>query len=161
MMSVTPAETLRPTLPSVAGGHGWARIVTRDKTADGHLWYSVVTTGVYCRASCPSRTANPKNVQLHHTLESAKATGFRPCKRCNPDGLSTDAENAALVAKACRMIEKSDDEPSLAALATAVERSPSHFHRQFKAITGLTPKEYAAALRAARTRESLRNGSSV
>src|ERR1700686_1039721 len=112
----------------------WARIVARDRTADGQFWYSVVTTGVYCRPSCPSRTANPKNVQLHDTLEAAKATGFRPCKRCNPDSLSTDAENAALVAKACRLIEKSDEEPSLTALAVAVKRSPSHFHRQFKAI---------------------------
>jgi AraC family transcriptional regulator of adaptative response/methylated-DNA-[protein]-cysteine methyltransferase len=139
----------------------WQRIIARDRTADGQFWYSVMTTGVYCRPSCPSRTANPKNVQLHDTLEAAKATGFRPCKRCTPDSLSTDAENAALVAKACRLIEKSDEEPSLAALAAAVNRSPSHFHRQFKAITGLTPKEYAAALRAGRARESLRNGSSV
>ncbi len=63
----------------------WARIVARDKTADGHLWYSVSTTGVYCRPSCPSRIATPKNVQLHDSLESARATGFRPCKRCKPD----------------------------------------------------------------------------
>src|SRR3984893_10490052 len=55
----------------------WARVVARNKTADGLFWYSVSTTGVYCRPSCPSRTANPKNVQLHDSLENAKATGFR------------------------------------------------------------------------------------
>jgi AraC family transcriptional regulator of adaptative response/methylated-DNA-[protein]-cysteine methyltransferase len=146
---------------SVADDPRWARIVARDKTADGHLWYSVVTTGVYCRPSCPSRTAKPKNVQLHDSLESAKATGFRPCKRCHPDGLSADAENGALVAKACRMIEESEEEPSLEQLAEAVGRSPSYFHRIFKATTGVTPKKYATAHRAAKVRHGLKSGSTV
>jgi AraC family transcriptional regulator, regulatory protein of adaptative response / methylated-DNA-[protein]-cysteine methyltransferase len=148
-------------LPSVADDPRWARIVARDKTADGHLWYSVMTTGVYCRPSCPSRVANAKNVQLHDSLEGAKATGFRPCKRCNPDGLSADAENVALVAKVCRIIEESEEEPSLEELSEAAGRSPSYFHRMFKAITGVTPKEYATAHRAAKVRHGLASGSSV
>ena len=156
-----PAEKLKPTPPSVADDPRWARIVARDKTADGHLWYSVSTTGVYCRPSCPSRTANPKNVQLYDTLESAKATGFRPCKRCNPDGPSIECENAALVAKACRIIEESEEEPSLENLAETVGRSPGYFHRIFKAATGVTPKEYAAAHRSKRVREGLASGNSV
>jgi AraC family transcriptional regulator of adaptative response/methylated-DNA-[protein]-cysteine methyltransferase len=135
--------------------------VARDKTADGQLWYSVSTTGVYCRPSCPSRTANPKNITLHDTIESARATGFRPCKRCNPEGLSLDSENAALAAKACRIIEESEEEPSLEHLATAVDRSPNYFHRVFKASTGLTPKAYAAASRAKKVREGLEAGTSV
>lgn len=73
----------------------WARIVARDATADGHLWYSVSTTRVYCRPSCPSRRGDPKNVQLHDTLASAKATGFRPCKRCHPDTVSIDSRMAS------------------------------------------------------------------
>jgi O-6-methylguanine DNA methyltransferase len=84
--------------PSVADDPRWARIVARDKTADGHLWYSVSTTGVYCRPSCPSRIANPTNVQLHDSLESAMTTGFRPCKRCKPDEPSIEADGAILVA---------------------------------------------------------------
>jgi AraC family transcriptional regulator of adaptative response/methylated-DNA-[protein]-cysteine methyltransferase len=154
-------ESQRSTSPSVADDPRWARIVARDKTADGHLWYSVVTTGVYCRPSCPSRTANAKNVQLHNSLEGAKATGFRPCKRCNPDGLSADAENVALVAKVCRIIEESEEEPALEELSEAAGRSPSYFHRMFKAITGVTPKEYATAHRAAKVRHGLASGSSV
>ena len=160
-MSVTPTATPKPTPPSVADDPRWARIVARDKTADGHLWYSVSTTGVYCRPSCPSRIANPKNVQLHDTLESAKATGFRPCKRCNPNGPSIECENAALVAKACRIIEESEEEPSLEKLADAVGRSPGYFHRTFKAVTGVTPKDYAAAHRAKRVRQGLASGNSV
>jgi AraC family transcriptional regulator of adaptative response/methylated-DNA-[protein]-cysteine methyltransferase len=151
----------KSTLPSVADDSRWARIVARDKTADGHLWYSVLTTGVYCRPSCPSRLANPENVQLHDTLESAKATGFRPCERCNPDGLSVEAENAALVAKACRMIQESEQELSLEELADSIGRSPSYFHRIFKAATGVTPKDYAAAHRATRVRHGLAAGSTV
>jgi AraC family transcriptional regulator of adaptative response/methylated-DNA-[protein]-cysteine methyltransferase len=139
----------------------WARIVARDKTADGCFWYSVATTGIYCRPSCPSRTANPRNVQLHDTLAAAKATGFRPCKRCNPDGISIEGENAAIIAQACRLIEESEEEPSLNDLAEAVGRSPSYFHRMFKAITGLTPKDYAVAHRAAKVRQGLDSGNSV
>jgi len=139
----------------------WARVLARDKSADGRFWYSVATTGVYCRPSCPSRTANPKNVGLHATLAEARATGFRPCKRCNPDGPSLDDENAAIVARACRLIEESEEIPSLDALAGAVGRSPSHFHRLFKTATGLTPKAYADGRRADRVRDGLGESGSV
>ena len=160
-MTATPAMPQKPTTPSVTDDPRWARTVARDKTADGHFWYSVSTTGVYCRPSCASRTANPNNVQLHDSLESARATGFRPCRRCNPDGPSIESENAALVAKACRIIEGSDEDLSLEELADAIGRSPSYFHRVFKATTGLTPKEYAAAGRAKKVREGLASGNTV
>lgn len=153
--------TTTPALASVADDPRWARIVARDKTADGHLWYSVATTGVYCRPSCPSRTANPKNVQLHDSLEGAKATGFRPCRRCKPDGPSIECENAGLVAKACRVIEESEEEPSLEQLADGVGLSPSYFHRVFKSATGLTPKEYAAGHRAKKVRQGLASSNTV
>ena len=155
-------ERPQPSIQSeMADDPRWARIVARDKTADGYFWYSVATTGIYCRPSCPSRTANPRNVQLHDTLAAAKATGFRPCKRCNPDGISIEGENAAIIAQACRLIEESEEEPSLNDLAEAVGRSPSYFHRMFKAITGLTPKDYAVAHRAAKVRQGLDSGNSV
>ncbi len=153
--NMTMTSAMQKREASVADDPRWARIIAHDRTADGLFWYSVVTTGVYCRPSCAARTANPKNVQLHDTLESAKATGFRPCKRCKPDGLSADGENAAIVARACRLIEESEEAPTLGELAEAVGRSASHFHRLFKGATGLTPKEYAAARRAARLRKSL------
>jgi len=147
--------------PSVADDPRWARVIARDRTADGEFWYSVATTGIYCRPSCPSRAANPENVQLHNTLEAARATGFRPCKRCNPDGRSIESENTVIVAKACRLIEESEEELSLTELANAVGRSVSYFHRLFKAATGMTPKNYAAAHQAARVREGLASGNTV
>jgi AraC family transcriptional regulator, regulatory protein of adaptative response / methylated-DNA-[protein]-cysteine methyltransferase len=161
MMTMTILKNPKTAIRFVADDPRWAQVVARDRSADGQFWYSVATTGIYCRPSCPSRAANPKNVQLHDTLEDAKATGFRPCKRCNPDGLSVDAENAALVAKACRLIENSEEEPALNDLASAIELSPSHFHRLFKATTGLTPKDYANAHRATRIREGLMTSNSV
>ena len=139
----------------------WLRVLARDRSADGKFWYSVATTGVYCRPSCPSRTANPGNVSLHGSLAEAKATGFRPCKRCNPDGPSADVENAAIVAKACRLIEGSEEVPSLTTLAKAADLSTSHFHRVFKSVTGLTPKDYAEAHQASRVRDELAKGNSV
>lgn len=107
------------------------------------------------------RIPNPRNVQLHDSLESARATGFRPCRRCNPDGASIDAQNAALVEKACRFIEHSEEEPTLEKLAEAIGRSPSYFHRVFKATTGLTPKEYAVGHRAKKVRQGLASGHTV
>jgi AraC family transcriptional regulator of adaptative response/methylated-DNA-[protein]-cysteine methyltransferase len=160
-MTTTQLSRPKSAIGSIADDPRWLCIVARDRASDGQFWYSVATTGIYCRPSCPSRTANPKNVQLHDTLASAKATGFRPCKRCNPDASSIDSENVALVGQACRMIEESEDEPSLTELAAAIGLSSSYFHRVFKSITGLTPKDYATAHRAKMVRERLVAGTSV
>jgi AraC family transcriptional regulator, regulatory protein of adaptative response / methylated-DNA-[protein]-cysteine methyltransferase len=160
MIAKSRVACLRPGT-AVEADRRWARILARDRSADGQFWYSVATTGVYCRPSCPSRTANPENVGLHDSLAEAKATGFRPCRRCNPDGPSADIENAAVVARACRLIEASDEVPSLKRLARAADLSTSHFHRLFKSVTGLTPKDYAAAHQASRVRDRLARGHSV
>ncbi|WP_404477632.1 bifunctional DNA-binding transcriptional regulator/O6-methylguanine-DNA methyltransferase Ada [Novosphingobium sp. BL-52-GroH] len=139
----------------------WPRIVARDKTADGEFWYTVNTTGIYCRPSCASRGCNPKNVTIHDTLERAQRTGFRPCKRCKPDGPAAEVVNAEMVTRACRMIEESEAAPSLTDLAEALSISPSYFHRIFTAHTGLTPRAYAAAHRTKRVREALAVENSV
>jgi AraC family transcriptional regulator of adaptative response/methylated-DNA-[protein]-cysteine methyltransferase len=160
MATKSQAASIRPEA-AVEFDPRWARVLARDRSVDGQFWYSVATTGVYCRPSCPSRTANPRNVVLHGSLAEAKATGFRPCKRCNPDGPSADIENAAIVAKACRLIEQSEEVPSLTGLAKAANLSTSYFHRLFKSVTGLTPKDYAEAHQASRVRDGLARGSSV
>src|ERR1700687_766139 len=89
----------------------WARVVARDRSADGVFWYSVATTGVYCRPSCASRTANPRNVQFHDTIAAAEAAGFRACKRCKPNQPSSDVQNAQTVARICRLIEQAEVSP--------------------------------------------------
>ncbi len=137
----------------------WPQVLARDPQADGVFWYSVATTGVYCRPSCPSRAANPENVALHDTLAAAKATGFRACKRCRPDDPSS--ATATIVATACRFIEAQETMPALAEIAAAVGLSPTYFHRLFKRATGLTPRGYAAARRSERVRDALAGGGSV
>ena len=138
------------------GDPRWQQILARDPSADSLFWYSVITTGVYCRPSCPSRAARPEHVRLHDSLAQARATGCRPCLRCNPDGLSRQQDNAALVTRACRLLEQGEQAPGLAQLAQRLGRSTSHVQRTFKALTGVTPKAYAAALRAERIRTELR-----
>jgi AraC family transcriptional regulator of adaptative response/methylated-DNA-[protein]-cysteine methyltransferase len=139
----------------------WARVLARDRSADGEFWYSVATTGVYCRPSCASRTANPKNVSFHTTMEEAEAAGFRPCLRCKPDQPPIEERNRELVTRVCRMIEEAEEVPSLAELAAAMGLSPGYLHRTFKAVTGVTPKDYAASHRADRVREELGRSRSV
>lgn len=139
----------------------WRAVVARDKASDGQFYYSVATTGVYCRPSCPSRLARRGNVRFHASAADAEAAGFRPCKRCKPDGAPAGAQPAAKVAQACRMIESSEEEPSLAVLARAAGYSPHHFHRVFKSIVGVTPKAYARAHRIARLRANLPESRSV
>lgn len=160
MTAKSKPASIRPEV-MVENDPRWERIVARDRSADGQFWYAVKTTGVYCRPSCPSRMANVGNVSLHGTLAEAKATGFRPCKRCNPDGPPADVANAAIVARACRLIERSEEVPSLTSLAKAADLSASHFHRVFKSVTGLTPKGYAEAHQASRVRDELAKGRSV
>ncbi len=139
----------------------WSRILARDPTADGQFYYSVATTGVYCRPSCPSRRANPKNVRFHDGIAECEADGFRPCRRCRPDRPSQAVRNAMKITRACRLIEQAEEPPPLVELAKAVGLSPHYFHRVFKAVTGITPKDYAAASRAAKVRDELTRSRTV
>ena len=139
----------------------WAAVVARDPTADGHFYYAVVTTGVYCRPSCPTRLARPENVRFHPTRESAERAGFRPCRRCRPDQASLAEQRTAAIAAACRSLEASETMPSVSTLAKRAGMSNSHFHRVFREITGVTPRQYGAAHRGRRLREELRRAKSV
>ena len=139
----------------------WAKVVARDRRADGTFYYSVSTTGVYCRPSCGSRRANPKNVRFHRTTADAEREGFRPCKRCRPDQPALEQRQAARVTDICRVIETADEMPSLAALAKRAGLSTYHFHRVFKTVTGVTPKAYAAAHRMKRVRSELTRSTTV
>jgi AraC family transcriptional regulator of adaptative response/methylated-DNA-[protein]-cysteine methyltransferase len=116
---------------------------------------------VYCRPSCAARLARPENVQFYRTCEDAERAGFRPCKRCKPDQESPVAQQAEKIASACRLIESSETPPNLELLSQHVGLSTYHFHRVFKAATGLTPKEYAAAHRANLVRKSLNKSDTV
>jgi AraC family transcriptional regulator of adaptative response/methylated-DNA-[protein]-cysteine methyltransferase len=143
------------------GDPRWASVVARSPDADGTFFYSVKTTGVYCRPSCAARRAKPENVRFHMTRQEAEAAGFRPCKRCKPDQPSLVEQHAAKVTLACRLIETSARVPNLEELAAQAGLSIFHFHRVFKTVTGLTPRAYAAAHRGKRVRKELTRGGTV
>ena len=139
----------------------WDAVQRRDSAFDGVFYYSVRSTGVFCRPSCAARTALRKNVAFHASCVDAAAAGFRPCLRCRPDLPPLAERQAAAVARACALIDASDDALDLDILAAACAMSKFHFHRVFKAYTGITPKAYAAARRAARLKAQLDSGASV
>jgi AraC family transcriptional regulator of adaptative response/methylated-DNA-[protein]-cysteine methyltransferase len=133
----------------------WAAVQVRDAAADGHFIYAVRTTGVYCQPSSAARLPKRENVEFFDSAEAAEAAGYRASRRARADQTSAAAGRAELVARACRLIETSQTPPSLDDLAVEVGMSPFHFHRLFKAETGLTPKAYSSAYRARRLRKEL------
>lgn len=155
------ATASRPAAADAATDPRWTAVVARDRSADGTFFYSVRTTGVYCRPSCASRRANPKNVQFHGTAVDAERAGFRPCKRCRPGLPTVEQQHASTIARICREMDSADESPRLEDLARRAGLSPYHFHRVFKAVTGLTPRAYAAARRAQRVRTTLNTAASV
>ena len=139
----------------------WAAVQQRDRGADGVFYYGVRSTGVYCRPSCAARLALRRNVSFHADCAQAEAAGFRPCLRCQPDQPPLAERQAAVVARICRLIDAAEQEPDLDSLALESGMSRFHFHRVFKAHTGITPKAYAAAGRGARLQAGLAQAGSV
>ena len=121
----------------------------------------VLTTGVYCRPTCISRPPRPENMRWFGCVSDVQRAGFRRCRRCRPDDGQFAMRNADLVAEACRLIDAGDSSPTVAALAHAFGVSEGHFHRMFRAHTGMTPRAYIQEKRAALLREGLRPGRSV
>jgi AraC family transcriptional regulator of adaptative response/methylated-DNA-[protein]-cysteine methyltransferase len=151
-------DTLSNTI-SIEDDPRWAAVVARDPRADGQFVYAVKTTGVYCRPSSLARLPKPQNIEFFDSAELAEAAGYRPSKRASKD--QNDVQRAAIIAAACRQIEASATLPTLNSLATSAGLSPFHFHRVFKAVTGLTPNGYAMAHRSRKVRARLADGGSV
>jgi len=133
----------------------------RDPRAEGRFFYSVMTTGVYCRPTCPARLALRENVAFHDSPDEAERLGFRACKRCRPREVPQLERHAKVVQAARELLESSDAPVGLAELATRVGLSPFYLHRLFKQHVGMTPHEYASAHRLQRVGEELRDGAAV
>jgi AraC family transcriptional regulator of adaptative response/methylated-DNA-[protein]-cysteine methyltransferase len=131
----------------------WAAVVARDARAA--FFYSVKSTGVYCRPWCSARRPNPENVGFHATQADAESAGFRPCKHCKPDQPPLAERQAAQIAALCRFIESGEEAPTLEELARRAHLSVFHVQRLFKQVTGVTPRAYAAAHRRRRVRAEL------
>ncbi len=139
----------------------WDSVQRRDPAAEGKFWYSVATTGVYCRPTCPARLPLRQNVAFYASREEAERAGFRPCKRCKPDQASQRERLKHAIARARALIDAGELTPTVTALAAAVGLSPYYFHRSFRVLTGLTVKEYALAQRSQRVRRELTGEASV
>ena len=134
----------------------WDVVLVGDARWNGAFVYAVKTTGIYCRPSCGARRPKRKNVTFFDSPAAAERAGYRACKRCKPAEAPASSSRATRVVQMCRMIEDSQEVPSLEALAGHVGWSPSHAHRTFKSMVGLTPRDYAAALVRERVGQGLR-----
>lgn len=138
----------------------WHAVCANDVGANAYFVYGVATTGIYCRPGCASRRPNRANVAFYTSAEEAEAAGYRPCKRCRPSYTGPDRDRQR-VARAARQIEACHEMPVLAELASQAHLSPYHFQRLFKRVAGITPRQYAMAVRDERLRRSLQNGTPV
>jgi AraC family transcriptional regulator of adaptative response/methylated-DNA-[protein]-cysteine methyltransferase len=140
----------------------WQAVLRRDRAQDGQFVTAVRSTGIYCRPSCPARHPRREQVSFFATPEEARAAGYRACKRCRPDGPGGNEEHAALAAAVCRYLEAQDGQPvTLADLAAHFHLSPFHLQRTFRSVTGVTPRQYAEALRSRKVKEGLRQEKTV
>lgn len=133
----------------------------RDNDADGRFIVAVKTTRIYCRPTCPAKSAKRENIEFFDDIASARRAGYRACLRCKPDEASPATKVAAMITKACRKLENDETIPSVASLAKAAGFSEGRFHRLFKEATGLSPKQYALAKRVEMFREKLKRGEAV
>lgn len=140
----------------------WKAVLNRDATIDGKFFYGVRSTGIYCRPICPSRRPNRNQVCFFQSAKEAQSAGFRPCKRCQPQSETVSNPAKAKVLAVCRYIEaQSDRIPTLSELCSQVEMSPSYLQKLFKQIIGVSPFQYADALRSQRLKQRLQSGEEI
>ncbi|QGN53496.1 bifunctional transcriptional activator/DNA repair enzyme AdaA [Novosphingobium sp. Gsoil 351] len=142
----------------IADDEAWAAASAKDRRFDGQFVTGVMTTGIYCRPSCPARPPKRENVRFFADTAAARAAGLRACLRCSPDDVSRD-ERAVLAA--IEAIKGSEEPPALAGLAADSGYSVAHFQRLFTRATGLSPAAYSRALRRERAGEALSGGGRV
>jgi AraC family transcriptional regulator of adaptative response/methylated-DNA-[protein]-cysteine methyltransferase len=139
----------------------WNSILQRDKTRDGHFYFGVLTTGVFCRPSCPARKPLRDNVRFYETTEQAEKAGLRACLRCRPLGAAADARVAAM-GRLCEYIEENVERTlTLDDLGEHAHLSPSYLQRLFKSVVGVSPKQYADACRLRKLKSELRTSADV
>ena len=149
-------------LPAMTDDALWRAVEARDARLNGLFVYAVRSTGIYCRPSCPSRRPRRDRAVFFASPAAAEAGGFRPCRRCLPREEAARDPQLDLAVRVCRAIEAHEEGmPSLADLAEDLGVSPHHLQRTFKELTGVTPHQYAAALRARRLKALLRAGEGV
>src|SRR5712691_7055009 len=155
MAAVQPTEKLNDAAR-------WNAVVGHDRDADGLFVYGVRSTGIYCRPSCPSRRPRRDRVAFFETSIAARTAGFRACRRCHPDATVPVADPwVEKIRRACVYLSNVEGHPALATLARRLGGSPYHLQRNFKRLVGVTPREYAEAVRLRKVKRRLRQGEDV
>jgi AraC family transcriptional regulator of adaptative response/methylated-DNA-[protein]-cysteine methyltransferase len=140
----------------------WQAVLERDARFNGIFVYGVRSTGIYCKPSCPSRRPKREQAAFFNSAEVAELKGFRACLRCRPKEKAARDPRIALVLRVCRAIEaQADAPPSLTELGLELKVSPHHLQRTFKSITGITPRQYAAAHRLKQFKSRIKEGVDV
>jgi AraC family transcriptional regulator, regulatory protein of adaptative response / methylated-DNA-[protein]-cysteine methyltransferase len=157
----TLLQPLSPAIPATARRKYLNAVARHDARMDGAFVYAVRSTGVYCRPSCPSRRPRVNQILLFVRPDAAEQAGFRACRRCRPRETGAK-EQGRLIRRVCREIEASPDGAvPLQRLAQVTGLSASHLQRSFRRAMGISPKQYADALRVARFKSELRKGKDV
>lgn len=141
----------------------WNAVLAKNRAEDGHFFFGVVTTGVYCRPSCPARRPLRENVRFYETPTQAEADGLRPCLRCRPLSPVAD-QNLERMRQLCDYIRRhsTTGEPlTLARLSRHAGLSPFHLQRTFKSVIGITPKQFIERCRIETLKTQLRESNSV
>jgi AraC family transcriptional regulator of adaptative response/methylated-DNA-[protein]-cysteine methyltransferase len=140
----------------------WEAVVSRDSGFDGRLFFGVRSTGIYCRPSCPARRPKREQVVFFRLPETAERAGFRSCKRCRPRNTVTADPQVELVRRACVFIQNHIEKPpTLEELSENTGLSPYHLQRVFKRVAGISPRQYADALRLEQFKTGVRRGATV
>ena len=138
----------------------WRAVLERDAAFDGAFVVGVRSTGVYCRPVCASRTPGRDRVVFFKKPAAAEAAGFRACLRCEPKRVGPSRRDL-MVAEARRYLDNEEGPPTLASLSARLGLSPFHLQRTFKRAMGMTPRQYAEAVRLNRLKHGLRDGGTV
>jgi AraC family transcriptional regulator of adaptative response/methylated-DNA-[protein]-cysteine methyltransferase len=155
-------EVFERSFPALREEAFWQAIEKRDAAFDGLFWYGVLTTGIYCRPSCPSRQPKRENVAFFALPDAARRTGLRACQRCRPDEISFRDPQAELVRSICQLIDENVEErPDLTFLSRQLKVSPYHLQRLFKKLMGISPHQYGKARRAEIFKAGVKEGQSV
>src|SRR4051794_35696014 len=125
---------------------------SKDARFDGWFFTAVITTGIYCRPSCPVVPPKVENMRFYPSAAAAQQAGFRACKRCRPDaspGSPQWNERADLVARAMRLIADGVvDRDGVPGLAARLGYSVRQIERHLLAELGAGPLAIARAQRA-------------
>lgn len=139
----------------------WRAVIARDYAADGAFVLAVTSTGIFCRPICPAKRPRRDRVEFYDTPADARRAGYRACLRCKPEDDAFGRRHTDAIARATSLIRESESMPTLAQLAKAAGMSAFHFHRLFRRIMGVTPKQFRAQVMIGRAKRSLREGESV